>query len=61
MRSTQFMDGYKFAMKRAIDFLHRRAREMNDPKAAIVLNAAAHSLGIKKSEGVVNNEMENAK
>ena len=55
------MDGYKFAMKRAIDFLHRRAREMNDPKAAIVLNAAAHSLGIKKSEGVVNNEMENAK
>jgi hypothetical protein len=66
MRSTQFIDGYRFAMKQAIEFLHQRAREMNDPKAAMIINATAHSLGVKKSEfmksaGVVNNEMENAK
>ena len=44
-RSPQFIDGYRAATKDAIQWLHDRAAEMNDPKARDVLHSAAFNLG----------------
>ncbi|MEF2073538.1 hypothetical protein [Consotaella aegiceratis] len=44
-RSSQFVEGYRCAMKRAITWLHRRAEAMGDPHARDVLHSAATNLG----------------
>lgn len=44
-RSEQHMQGYRRATKDAIEWLHHRALEMNDPHAQQILNSAAFSLG----------------
>jgi NAD(P)H-dependent FMN reductase len=48
-RSPQYTQGYRAATKDAIDWLHRRAAEMNDPKARDVLNSAAFSYGQERA------------
>lgn len=40
-------DGIRFA----VGWLHKRAEEMNDPCARVVLNAAAFNLGNDLSQG----------
>ena len=46
-RSREYRDGVAFATKRAIEFLHSQAGEMNDPKASAILNSAAFTMGVK--------------
>ncbi len=45
-RSSQHTEGYRRAAKDAIEWLHDRASEMNDPHARSILNSAAYSLGV---------------
>ena len=44
-RSAQFLDGRRHAIKWAIQYLHDRAKGMNDPNAKAVLNSAAFHVG----------------
>lgn len=44
-RSPQYIQAYRAATKDAIEWLHPRAREMNDRHARQVLNSAAFSFG----------------
>ena len=48
MRSQQFQEGQRSALKRVIEWLHRRAESMNDPNAKAILNSAAFQLGLIK-------------
>jgi hypothetical protein len=43
--SDKHRDGIRRGMKWAIEWLHNRANEMNDPHAKQVLNAAAFNMG----------------
>lgn len=45
-RSAQFLDGRRHAIKWAIQYLHDRVEEMNDPNAKMVLNSAAFHMGV---------------
>lgn len=44
-RSSQFKQGRRKGIKWAVTWLHRRAAEMNDPHARLVLNSAAFGIG----------------
>ncbi len=44
-RALIYLDGYRAARKEDIAWLHDRAKGMNDPHAAAVLNSAASDLG----------------
>lgn len=44
-RSPDYRDGYTRALRDCINWLHKRADEMNDPHAKQVLNSAGFSLG----------------
>lgn len=44
-RTLEHMEGYRHAAKEAVDWLHARAKEMEDPKTTQVLNSAAWNLG----------------
>lgn len=47
MSGTQdYKRGHRDGIRFAITWLHKRAKEMNDPHAQQVLNAAAFSLGV---------------
>jgi hypothetical protein len=50
MRSQQYLDGHKNALKWAITFLHERAAQQSDPHAKAVLNSAAFSMGVAASK-----------
>lgn len=55
-RSEEYTQGYRAAVKDAVQWLHGRADSMNDPNARAVLNVAAHDLGIEaKSACVIPN------
>jgi dihydrofolate reductase (trimethoprim resistance protein) len=45
-RSSQFLDGRRHAIKWAVQYLHDRAKAMNDPNAEAVLNSAAFHMGV---------------
>jgi len=45
MRSNEYHNGRREAIKWAVTWLHNRAREMNDPNAVAVLNTAAFNMG----------------
>lgn len=42
--------GRREAVKWAIEWLHRRAKEMNDPHAQAILNTAAFNMGVDAKE-----------
>lgn len=44
-RSEQFTQGRRNGVKWAIEWLHKRATEMNDDHAKAVLNSAATNMG----------------
>lgn len=44
-RSPQYTQGYRAATKHAVEWLHQRAREMNDGHAKRILDSAAFSFG----------------
>ena len=44
-RSPQYTQGYRAATKHAVEWLHQRAREMNDGHARRILNSAAFTFG----------------
>jgi hypothetical protein len=44
-RSSQFKQGRRNGIKWAVTWLHRRAAQMNDPHARLVLNSAAYAVG----------------
>jgi hypothetical protein len=46
-RSEPYRQGYRAARKDAIEWLHSRARSMNDPHARDVLNSAAFNMGVE--------------
>lgn len=45
MRDDSYRRGQRNAIKWAIQFLHERAKAMNDPHATAVLNSAAFNMG----------------
>lgn len=45
MRRAEWNDGRRNGVKWAITWLHRRAKQMRDPKAADILNVAASDMG----------------
>jgi hypothetical protein len=45
VRSPQWEQGRRFGVKAAVEWLHQRAKEMNDPHAREVLNTAAFNMG----------------
>lgn len=49
-RSDAWSQGYVTAWKDAIWWLSNRAKEMNDPTAKQVLNSAAFSLGVRRTD-----------
>lgn len=44
-RCPQYKQGHRAGVKFAVDWLHRRVEEMNDPHAKQILNSAAWNLG----------------
>ena len=46
-RDHRWIDGRRNGIKWAVRFLHERAQEMGDPKAADILNAAAFNMGVE--------------
>lgn len=46
-RSAAWKDGRRNGIKWAITWLHKRANEMNDPHAKIVLDCAAFNMGVE--------------
>lgn len=46
-KERQMQDREVAGVRRAIAWLHKRAKDMNDPHATIVLNSAAFSLGVQ--------------
>ena len=48
-RSPQYTQAYRAATKDAIEWLHQRAREMNDTRARRILHSAAFSFGQSRS------------
>lgn len=47
MRDQHWHDGHRNGVKWAIEWLHRRAKEMNDPHAKEILNTAAFNMGVE--------------
>lgn len=45
MRSQQFEDGRRNGIKACVEWLHKRADEMNDPHARGLLNVTARDMG----------------
>jgi hypothetical protein len=45
-RNDEYLKGEREGIRKAIEWLHQRAKLMNDPKAAGVLNTAAFHLGL---------------
>lgn len=43
--------GVRDGQRWAVEWLHKRAEEMNDPHAKQVLNAAAFSMGVAAAKG----------
>lgn len=50
MRSQQYRDGKRAALKWAVEWLHKQAKKMDDPKARGIMNRTALELGIAKRE-----------
>jgi hypothetical protein len=50
MRSQDWNDGRRNGIKWAIEYLHARAIEMNDPTAKTVLNTAAFNMGVEAKQ-----------
>ena len=48
-RSADYTAGHRRAGRACIAWLHRRAEQMDDPKAIEILNSAAFSLGVDLS------------
>lgn len=44
-KSTQFHDGFRYAIKFAVEHIHREAARMNDPQARMFYNNMAFWLG----------------
>lgn len=44
-RMDEYERGRRDGVREAVTWLHKRAREMNDPRAVSILNAAADHLG----------------
>ena len=44
-RSPQYEQGRRSGVKWAVTFLHRRAKQMNDPRARAILDLAADLIG----------------
>lgn len=44
-RTKEHIEGYRRASKDAVEWLHNRGRQMNDPHAKLVLDCAADHLG----------------
>lgn len=49
--SPERRQGKRDGLRWAISWLHRRADEMNDPHAKVILNCAAFNLGNEIREG----------
>jgi len=45
MRSDHYTMGRREGIKYCVEWLHKRAKEMNDPHAVAILNCAAFNLG----------------
>ena len=52
MRTDPYKKARRDALREAQTFLFRRAKAMNDPWAAAVLNAAAFEFGVEKLRGL---------
>lgn len=48
-RSADYLAGHRHGVRACVQWLHQRAREMNDPKATAILNSAAFNLGAEAS------------
>lgn len=46
MRSPQYEQGRRNAVKACVEWLHAEADSMNDPKARAILNTAALGIGV---------------
>jgi hypothetical protein len=49
-RKPEFDRGFREGYRWAIWWLHKRAREMNDPHAKTILNTAAFHMGVEGKE-----------
>jgi hypothetical protein len=47
----QYRIGYRRGIRRAVAWLHERAKEMNDPHAVALLNTAGFNLGVDLNQG----------
>jgi hypothetical protein len=58
MRAPQYEHGRRNGVKACVEWLHERAREMNDPHARAILNTAALGMGkqFKTSGGTMSRE-----
>lgn len=50
-RTPQWHDGRKAGVKFAVEWIHRRAAELNDPGAKAAMNVAANDLGREGKHG----------
>lgn len=57
-RSESYMMAYRHAWRDAIAFVYAEAKGMNDPRAVAVLEALAHSMGVRKHEMKEGNHAE---
>lgn len=58
MRSDDYANGRREAVKWAVSWLHDRAREMNDPAAWRILNSAAYSMGRDAQDAIASGSMD---
>jgi len=50
MRSQQYKDGQRSALKWAVEWFHKQANRMDDPQAKAIMNQTAFELGVAKKE-----------
>ena len=57
-RSHDYHNAKREAIKWAVTWLHNRAKTMNDPHAASILNAAALHMGLDAKRNTVGNSID---
>lgn len=60
-RSQQFIEGYRHAVGWCVEWLHQRAKEMNDEHAKGILNSAAWNLGNDAKRRELDSRLEKVK